>query len=134
MSQTSRNTSHPLAVMVQLQNLPSCCHPMADPGAELLLGSATPSTQGEACSAAAAAVAAERGDFVIVNSHFPPVSSKAGTAASTWEGKEGADQRLFQLWRMSVTVPRGRSWGTGCPSLPLQPPHCRVLPRVASLR
>lgn len=51
----------------------------------------------------------ERGDFVIVNSHFLHENSKARTVASTWVGKEGADLRMFQLWRMSVTDPRGRS-------------------------
>lgn len=47
MAQTSSNTSHPLAVMVQLLTPPGCCHPKADPGAELLLGSATPSIHRE---------------------------------------------------------------------------------------
>lgn len=60
----------------------------------------------EVCSATSAAVAAERGDFVIVRSHFSHGDGRAGTAASTWVGKEGADQRMFQLCR---TVPRHRS-------------------------
>lgn len=47
MAHTSSNTSHPLAVMVQLQNPPEGCHSTVDPGAELFLGSATPSTDRE---------------------------------------------------------------------------------------
>lgn len=125
----------PSALMLQLQNPSICCHPIADPKAELwdlpLLRYMGRSYLNYISSSCSWVRWFEAKDYELL---LPPCQQQSRDSCQHTGGKG---------WWRSVNVPalqdkcdysQRQIWGNHCPSLPLKPGQCSALPRVACLR